>query len=73
MNPGSDLPYGTLDYEAWYYIFFGVATFLQGRLRMVAIAVAALVAGPAILLFFPLWRRGDGAPRCRGSWEPRSR
>ena len=63
MNPGSDLPYGTLDYEAWYYILFGVATFLQGRLRMVAIAVAALVAGPAILLFFPLWLMGLAAWR----------
>ena len=67
MNPGSDLPYGTLDYEAWYYILFGVAVFLPGRRRVVALAVAALVAGPPILLFLPLWLMGVAAWRWRAA------
>jgi peptidoglycan/LPS O-acetylase OafA/YrhL len=65
MPPGSDLPFGTLDFEAWYYILFGVAAFLQGRRRMVALAAAALLAGPTILLYFPLWLMGASAWRWR--------
>jgi len=67
MPPGSDLPYGTLDYEAWYYILFGVAIFLRGRRRIVALAVAALLAGPPILLFLPLWLMGVSAWRWRAA------
>jgi peptidoglycan/LPS O-acetylase OafA/YrhL len=67
MPPGSDLPYGTLNYEAWYYILFAVATFLQGRRRIVALAVAALLAGPKVLLFFPLWLMGLSAWRWRNA------
>jgi peptidoglycan/LPS O-acetylase OafA/YrhL len=58
MPPGSDLPFGTLNYEAWYYILFGLATFLQGRRRMVALAAAALLIGPKILLYLPVWLMG---------------
>jgi peptidoglycan/LPS O-acetylase OafA/YrhL len=67
MPPGSDLPFGSLDYEAWYYILFGLATFLQGRRRMVAIAAAALLVGPKILLFLPLWLMGVFAWRWRAA------
>jgi len=58
MPPGSDVPYWSVDHEAWYYVLFAVATFLQGRRRMVAITVTALVAGPNILVLFPLWLMG---------------
>ena len=44
---------------------FGVATFLQGRRRMLALGAAALVAGPPILIFFPLWLMGLTAWRWR--------
>jgi peptidoglycan/LPS O-acetylase OafA/YrhL len=67
MPPGSDLPYGTLHYEAWYYILFAVATFLQGRRRIVALAAAALLAGPKVLLFLPLWLMGVSAWRWRAA------
>jgi peptidoglycan/LPS O-acetylase OafA/YrhL len=67
MPPGSALPFGTLNYEAWYYILFGLAMFLQGRRRMVALAVAALLIGPKILLFFPLWLMGVFAWRWRAA------
>jgi peptidoglycan/LPS O-acetylase OafA/YrhL len=65
MPPGSDVPYWSVDHEAWYYVLFGVATFLQGRRRMVALALAALVAGPNILVLFPLWLMGLSAWRWR--------
>jgi len=65
MPPGSALPFGTLNYEAWYYVLFGLAAFLQGRRRMVALTAAALLAGPKILLLFPVWLMGMSAWRWR--------
>jgi peptidoglycan/LPS O-acetylase OafA/YrhL len=65
--PGSNGPFWSVDFEAWYYVLFGIATFLRGRRRMVALAVAALVAGPPILVFFPLWLMGLAAWRWRGA------
>ena len=67
MPPGSDLPFGTLDYEAWYYVLFGLATFLRGRRRMVALAVAGLLVGPKILLYLPVWLMGVLAWRWHAS------
>jgi len=67
MPPGSDLPFGTLNYEAWYYILFGLAMFLHGRRRMVVLAAAALVAGPKILLYLPVWLMGVVAWRWRAA------
>ena len=63
--PGSNGPWWSVNYEAWYYVLFGVATFMRGRQRMVALAVAAVVAGPPILIFFPLWLMGLTAWRWR--------
>ena len=67
MFPGSDIPYWSVNYEAWYYILFGVATFLRGRSRMVALATAALLAGPKILPLFPVWLMGLSAWRWRAT------
>jgi peptidoglycan/LPS O-acetylase OafA/YrhL len=65
MPPGSNLPFGTLNCEAWYYIFFAVAVFMQGRRRIAALTAAALLAGPKILLLFPVWLMGVSAWRWR--------
>src|SRR5207249_3354490 len=67
MLPGSNFPFATLDYEAWYYVLFGVAAFLRGRRRMAALAAAALLAGPKILLLFPIWLMGVAAWRWRAA------
>ena len=52
-------PYWSLCYEVWYYIIFGILLFVRnpGRRNAVA-ACAALIAGPAILLLFPIWLMG---------------
>jgi peptidoglycan/LPS O-acetylase OafA/YrhL len=67
MSPGSDSAFWTVNYEAWYYTLFGLAVFLQGRQRLVALAVAALLAGPKIFVFFPLWLMGLLAWRWRAA------
>jgi peptidoglycan/LPS O-acetylase OafA/YrhL len=65
LFPGSNGPYWSVNYEAWYYILFCLAMFMQGWRRMVAMAVAGLLAGPKILVFFPLWLMGLAAWRWR--------
>ncbi|MGJ7918088.1 acyltransferase family protein [Massilia sp. LXY-6] len=51
------LPYWSLNYEAWYYVLFGVLCYLKGRLRLLALAVFALM-GPKLWLLLPLWLSG---------------
>ena len=63
MFPGSDISFWSVNFEAWYYTLFGAAMFLRGWQRMVALTVAALLAGPKILVFFPIWLMGLSAWR----------
>jgi len=55
---GSDLPYWSLGYEVWYYVIFGVATFVSGPWRIVGVVGALVFVGPAIAAMFPLWLLG---------------
>ncbi len=63
--PGFNVPYWSLNYEAWYYVLFAAATFLRGRPRIAAVIVAALLAGPRILFLLPVWLMGVAAWRWR--------
>jgi peptidoglycan/LPS O-acetylase OafA/YrhL len=63
--PGLNVPYWSLNYEAWYYVIFAAVTFLRGRPRIAAITVAALLAGPRILILLPVWLMGVAAWRWR--------
>ena len=44
--PGFNVPYWSLNYEAWYYVLFAAAIFLRGRPRIAVVIMAALLAGP---------------------------
>jgi peptidoglycan/LPS O-acetylase OafA/YrhL len=63
--PGFNVPFWSLNYEAWYYVLFAAATFLRGRPRIAAVAVTALLAGPRILFLLPVWLMGVAAWRWR--------
>jgi peptidoglycan/LPS O-acetylase OafA/YrhL len=63
--PGFNVPYWSLNYEAWYYVLFAAATFLRGPLRTAAITFAALLAGPKIFFLLPVWLMGVAAWRWR--------
>ena len=63
--PGFNVPYWSLNYEAWYYVLFAAATFLRGRPRIAAVIVIALVTGPRIFLLLPVWLMGVAAWRWR--------
>ena len=51
-------PYWSLCYEVWYYVIFGVFFFMRGRKRWLWGCIAAAIAGPAILVLFPIWIMG---------------
>jgi len=67
--PGFNVPFWSLNYEAWYYALFGIATFLRGRTRAAALAVVALIVGPKILLLLPVWLMGVAAWHWRASFS----
>lgn len=54
----SNTPYWSIAFEAWYYILFGVITFVPRRWRLAATLGCALVIGPKILLMLPIWYAG---------------
>lgn len=51
-------PYWSVAYEFWYYVLFGMAVYLRGRVRVWAITLTALLLGPKILLLAPCWLAG---------------
>lgn len=51
-------PYWSLCYEVWYYALFGAAVFLRGPVRILALVLCAVLAGPRILLMLPVWLVG---------------
>lgn len=55
IAPPFNPPFWSLNYEVWYYIIFGAWVYAPSRLFA---AVAALLAGPHILLLFPVWLLG---------------
>lgn len=63
VSPGSDIPYWSLGFEAWYYLAFGLLVFLPRRWGWVGAVGAMVVAGPGIAVLFPLWLLGVW---CRG-------
>lgn len=58
IAPLSDIPVWSIGFEFWYYVFFGVIIFAPRNWKYVGVAVAALVAGPRIVMLFPIWLLG---------------
>lgn len=56
-------PYWSLCYEVWFYALFAVATFLGGWQRLFWLAALGALAGPNVLLLFPVWLVGVGLAR----------
>ncbi len=71
LLPGSNVPFWSLDYEAWYYFIFAAAVFLSGWYRIAALGATALLTGPKILILFPVWVMGVAAWRWRAKFPER--
>lgn len=55
VPPSFNSPFWSLNYEVWYYIIFGLWMYVPNRLFT---GLAAFIAGPKILLLFPVWLLG---------------
>jgi peptidoglycan/LPS O-acetylase OafA/YrhL len=59
----SNVPFWSLCYEFWYYLIFGAFIFLKGWQRILGVLLCSVVAGPAIIMLFPIWIMGAAAYR----------
>jgi peptidoglycan/LPS O-acetylase OafA/YrhL len=50
--------YWSLCYEVWYYVIFGLFFFVDRNKRWLWVIFAAICAGPAVLVLFPIWLGG---------------
>jgi peptidoglycan/LPS O-acetylase OafA/YrhL len=57
----SNTPYWSISYEFWYYALFAALFYLKGWMRWLGVIVAALIAGPRIMMLFPIWLLGWAA------------
>jgi peptidoglycan/LPS O-acetylase OafA/YrhL len=58
IGTGSMLPYWSLGFEVWYYIFFAIIFFAQSHRKILFFLAACAIAGPRIVAFFPIWMLG---------------
>jgi peptidoglycan/LPS O-acetylase OafA/YrhL len=56
--PGTNGPFWSLSYEFWYYMITAAVVYCKGSKRVAAVAIVMLIAGPLILLAFPVWLFG---------------
>jgi len=64
--PGSNQPFWSMGFEAWYYLIFGLAVFAPQRWRVISVLLAAAIAGPRILILMSFWLMGVlGERACR--------
>ena len=58
VRPFSNGPYWSLSYEAIFYAIFAAMTFCSGNRRRLIVGALCLLAGPKILILFPIWWLG---------------
>jgi peptidoglycan/LPS O-acetylase OafA/YrhL len=54
----SNTPYWSISYEFWYYAIFAALFYGSGKRKWLLALVCCIVAGPKILLLFPIWAMG---------------
>jgi len=63
LRIGTNGPYWSVVYEAWYYAAFGIVLFTRGLRRILLLLLIALVTGPRIILLAPCWWIGVALQR----------
>lgn len=57
---GTNGPFWSLSYEFWYYVIFAMLLYFRGWRRVAMAGLAICVAGPGIIVAFPVWLLGVG-------------
>lgn len=65
FQPGSNLPYWSLSFEATYYLITGLVLFAPRWLGILGGLLTLLAAGPTIAVLYPLWLLGFALFRYR--------
>ncbi|MEM7687650.1 MAG: acyltransferase [Pseudomonadota bacterium] len=58
IRVGTNGPFWSVAYEAWYYAAFGIAVFARGWVRLALLALTVTCAGLSIILLAPCWLAG---------------
>jgi peptidoglycan/LPS O-acetylase OafA/YrhL len=58
INPLSNSPYWSINYEVAYYIGYALLFYLRGKKQFFSFLVLCLIVGPRILFLAPLWIAG---------------
>ena len=61
VQPGTNLPYWSVGYEAMYYLGFGLLLFAPRGWRLAGAVGAMVLAGPDTAKLAPMWMLGAGA------------
>jgi peptidoglycan/LPS O-acetylase OafA/YrhL len=69
---GSNEPYWSLGFEVPYYVLFGFVSYLPNKSKYLACLVWALLCGPKIILYLPLWFMGVFCQRFLTSYRVQS-
>jgi peptidoglycan/LPS O-acetylase OafA/YrhL len=70
ITPGSNAPFWSIGYEAWYYIGFGLVVFLDGWARLLCLVAVAAATGPSILGMASFWILGVAIYHALGRGKP---
>jgi peptidoglycan/LPS O-acetylase OafA/YrhL len=54
----SNVPYWSICYEVWYYVAFGLLSFLPRQRAWAWVALLGLLLGPKVVLLAPIWGLG---------------
>ena len=68
MQPGTNVAYWSLGYEAPYYLVFGLAVFGPRRWAWPLAAAAFVLAGPNVAKLAPMWALGVGVDAATRRW-----
>ncbi len=58
LNPGINAPFWSLSYEMIYYAIFAALFYIKGKGRIITVVFLAVLAGPSIIILFPIWLMG---------------
>ena len=54
----SNIPYWSIHYEVFFYVFFGVMVFAPKGYKVPLLLIISFIAGPKILIMLPIWLFG---------------
>jgi peptidoglycan/LPS O-acetylase OafA/YrhL len=57
---GTNGPFWSLSYEFWYYAIFAALLYFRGWQRVAMAGLVMFIAGPGIIVAFPVWLLGVG-------------